>query len=200
MHYLHLCICAFPHVSVAERHAERLRRQQQIEVHRHGLRLADDVLEPPRDDVGRSERDHRAELAALRPAPRPCRRSASPARDRSWSARRRAAGGRARPIASPCRSRSPAPRRPARRCRRAAPHVPACAASRSDSVAALRNAPSATTTMLNLRAPRVALAQPLGDQRDVERNLRESGSRRRRRRRRRTARSSRRSGPSPRRP
>ena len=50
-----------------------------------------------------------------------------------------------------------------------------------------------------LRAPFVALAQPLRDQRDVERDLRESGWRRRRRPRRRRARSSRRSAPSPRR-
>src|SRR6476619_5760706 len=51
-------------LSVAEGDAKGSRRRQHVEIHRHGLRLADDVLEPAGDDVGRCEGDHRAELAA----------------------------------------------------------------------------------------------------------------------------------------
>ena len=46
-----------------------------------------------------------------------------------------------------------------------------CAASSSDNVPPFGYAPSATTTMLNFAPQLVALAQPFGDQRDVERDL-----------------------------
>ena len=186
--------------SVAERDAERFRRQQQIDVERHGLRLAHDVLErgARRCPADRTRPSCRTRPAG--PARPPCRRSASPARDRSWSARRRAAGGRARPSAFPFRhrvasaSQTCAPMPPSRSA------YPSCASSSSDSDPAFGNAPSATTTMLNFAPQRSRAQQPVGDDVRCRTESRESGSRRRRRRRRRTARSIRHSGPSPRRP
>src|SRR5256885_9202551 len=38
------------------------RSQQQVEVHRHDLRLADDILQAPRDDVRRRSEEHTSEL------------------------------------------------------------------------------------------------------------------------------------------
>ena len=74
--------------SVAERDAERLRRQQQVGVERHGLGLPHDFLERPRDDVRRSGRHHHAELAA----PNQLHRlGAEPRRQHAIEAGRRAA-------------------------------------------------------------------------------------------------------------
>ena len=121
-------------------------------------------------------------------------------RGRSWSARRRAAGGRARP------SRVSLPVSP---CERLA-HLRADAAEPLDvravrrfdqrQRAALRKRALGDDDDAELGAPAVALAQPLRDEARCRTESRESGSRRRRRPRRRRARSSRHSGPSPRRP
>ena len=87
---------------------------------RHRLGLPDDVLEPPRDDVRRSERDHRAELALLDQLDR---LAAEARRQHAIEAGRRAA---ALQVAEHHRPRFlpglalRAPRTPARRCRRAA--------------------------------------------------------------------------------
>src|SRR5207244_4862510 len=51
--------------SIAEDDAHRSRGVDQVEVEGHALRLPHHVLEPPRDDVRRIERDHRAELALM---------------------------------------------------------------------------------------------------------------------------------------
>src|SRR5439155_1596265 len=76
----HRCAFSTTPGSVSKRDAEGLPGQQDIEIHRHGLRLPDDFVQPPRDDVGWSIRDHRAEFAPLQEldglAPESCREDA----------------------------------------------------------------------------------------------------------------------------
>ena len=157
---------------VAERHAERLRRQQQIEVGRHGLRLPHHLVERHGRRCPVARRRPSCRTPASESARPPCRRTGWRARDRSWSARRRAAGVRAPPSASPCpcrrasASHTCAPMPPSRST------CPGPASSSSDSWPPFGYAPSATTTMLNRAPHRSRSQQPLGDQGDVERNLR----------------------------
>ena len=119
-----------------------------------------------------------------RPPPAPARRrrrSAGRAGGRTTSACRRAAGGRARPCGPPCRSAARGPWRRPRRCRRASrPGRRPCRARtpRRPSGAA----PSATTTIENLRAAPLALGDRRGDRLELERDLRDQdgvGARRR---------------------
>ena len=159
--------CRDPSTVASARLSRRTRRRsrgrlQQVVVERHGLRPADDFAERHGHDVGRMVRHHLPELARDAAAPPPCRRTASPACDRTPSARRRAAGGRARRSASPCRSARSScvatalrrRRRAARRSRRAPPRA-------ATALPSFGCAPSATTTMLK-RAPHVvALADAL---------------------------------------
>ena len=125
----------------------------------------------PRDDVRRIERHHRAELASSDEFDR---LAAEPRRQHAIEARRRAAAlqvtehDRARFLAGHLASASQtcAPMPPSRSTR------PSCASSTQRPPAALRERAFGDDDDAELGAPAVALAQPLRDDVEVERNLR----------------------------
>ena len=140
---------------------------------RHGLDLAHDLGERRRDDVRRVERHHRAKLTLAHEVDGLARRSASPACGRSSWARR----PRCRWPSTTDRVSLPVsvPSASADLCADAAEplDVPVVRLlERAPASRPLGNAPSATTTMLKCAPQLIAFAQPIGDERQVERNFR----------------------------
>ena len=151
-----------PRSSIPERNPHRARRADHVEVERHVARRPDHAARAaPRRCRADGTRPCGRTAPSAR-ARRRARRTASRAGDRSWSARRRAAGGRGRPMRASLPGQRlelrghPAPPMPPSR----SAYSPLACLAAATPTRRPASRPSATTTMLK-RAPRRRGADPL---------------------------------------